>query len=488
MSRPTTFSSAVSFVAMAAMLAGCATSQSAIRDVKPVGEVGLATRALAALNSGDVAQSIDLAERAVAKTPNDAGFRALLGNAYFAGGRFASAEAAYKDALTLYSNQPQVILKLALVEIAQGKTAEAADFLNSAGDLVNPTDYGLALALAGHPKDAIQVLEPAARQAGADARVRQNLALAYALAGDWTEARTIAAQDVPASQLDARIQQWMQFASPAKASDQVASMIGVTPARVDPGQPVRLALAKADTRMAEAVPAPVATAAPTPAPQVAEAAPQPGPRLLQAVTLAPEAPATPPVPAPQATFAEVALPANAPARLKAVDAPAAPLPQFEVAAPAPAPKPAAAPVVKAAESPAPVTMALMTAATKARDAVQSFFTPAQAAKPAKLIKPAKPRTAVHGASGAVVQLGAYSSPQRVSEGWNHLTTRYPALRAYLPMRAKFVSPKGTFYRLSITGFSTQHEAVARCKLLKSRGGACFVRNFAGDAPVEYASR
>ena len=40
--------------------------------------------------------AIDLAERAVAKTPSDAGFRALLGNAYFAGGRFRSAEVAYQ--------------------------------------------------------------------------------------------------------------------------------------------------------------------------------------------------------------------------------------------------------------------------------------------------------------------------------------------------------------------------------------------------------
>jgi hypothetical protein len=101
---------------------------------------------------------------------------------------------------------------------------------------------------------------------------------------------------------------------------------------------------------------------------------------------------------------------------------------------------------------------------------------------------AKPRPAVHAASGAVVQLGAYSSPQGVSTGWNHLTARYPALRAYLPMRARVVLPKGTFWRLSITGFTNQREAIARCQLLKSRGGACFVRNFAGDAPVQYASR
>ena len=153
------------------------------------GEIGLATRAMAALNSNDVPAAIGFAERAVAKTPNDAGFRALLGNAYFAGGRFQSAEAAYQDSLTLYSNQPQVVLKLALVEIALGKSGEALSFLDAAKDVLDPADYGLAVALAGRPADAIEVLETAARAPGADARVRQNLALAFALAGDWTNAR-----------------------------------------------------------------------------------------------------------------------------------------------------------------------------------------------------------------------------------------------------------------------------------------------------------
>ena len=45
--------------------------------------------------------------------------------------------------------------------------------------------------------------------------IRLNLALAYALQGDWTVARTVAAQDVAADQLDTRIQQWMTFAKPA---------------------------------------------------------------------------------------------------------------------------------------------------------------------------------------------------------------------------------------------------------------------------------
>ena len=94
--------------------------------------VGVATRAQIALEQGDHATAIDFAERAVEGTPRDAGFRALLGNAYFSGGRFASAEAAYRDSLVLSPNQPQLVLKLALVAIAQGKNGEALAQLDAA--------------------------------------------------------------------------------------------------------------------------------------------------------------------------------------------------------------------------------------------------------------------------------------------------------------------------------------------------------------------
>ena len=114
------------------------------------------------------------------------GFRALLGNAYFGSGRFASAQGAYNDSLALAPAQPQVILKRALVQIALGKNSEAISSLQAAQGLIDPADYGLALALAGQPYDAVQVLETAARAQGADSRVRQNLALAYAISGDWT--------------------------------------------------------------------------------------------------------------------------------------------------------------------------------------------------------------------------------------------------------------------------------------------------------------
>ncbi len=91
-------------------------------------------------------------------------------------------------------------------------------------------------------------------------------------------------------------------------------------------------------------------------------------------------------------------------------------------------------------------------------------------------------------SKSVVQLGAYSSAERVSLAWAQLSKKYPALANYSPMRARFDGPKGTVWRLSIRGFDNQQEAIARCQSLKSRGGSCFVRSTAGDSPVQFASR
>jgi len=470
MSKPTRFGSAISFIALASVLAGCAAPQGRVASSSFAGkgdsDLGLGTRALMALNANDVPTAIALAERAVEKTPSDASFRSLLGNAYFAGGRFWSAESAYKDSLSIYSNQPQVVLKLALVEIAQGKNAEALQFLNAGRDVLDPADYGLALALAGQANDAVAVLEPAARQRGADSRIRQNLALAYALAGDWTNARVVASQDVPATQLDSRIQQWMQLAGPGRPADQIAALTGIKAAPADQGQPIRLALNKPAARLAQAAQAALTpVAAPAPRPQVVQAAP-------------------PPAPAPVPQFVEaVAPPAPRPVAAPAVQP-----------APAPAPKPLPKPVVAEAPAPAPVTFAMAAAASpEAPAAFAASFpvvhVPARVSKPVR--RPAAPvrQAALRSSnSGAVMQLGAYGSPERLNDGWAHLTQRYPALRAYLPMRARFVSPKGTFWRLSVTGFNSQREAVARCQLLKSRGGNCFVRAFAGDAPVEIASR
>lgn len=201
--------SAVSAIALAGILAGCAAPMSrSATAAKGKANLAYGLRAQMALSAGDYVSAVSLAEQAVEASPQDASVRGLLGNSYFAAGRFASAEAAYGDSLSLAPN-PQVILKRVLVQIAQGKNDEANSLLRSAQGLLDPADYGLALALSGRPDEAVQVLDVAARAQGADARVRQNLALANALAGDWTAARTIAAQDIsPISSMRASSSGW----------------------------------------------------------------------------------------------------------------------------------------------------------------------------------------------------------------------------------------------------------------------------------------
>lgn len=430
---------AVSLVAIATACAGPGNrprSASIFGGKVDTGNIGLATRAQMALASNDVATAIPLAERAVERSPNDAGFRALLGNCYLAAGRFASAEAAYRDSLTLVPTQPQVALKLALVQIAQGKNDEAKLLLAEAQGLLDPADTGLALALAGDPQSAVGLLEQVARNPGSDSRTRQNLALAHAFAGNWEQARTVAAQDVPADQLDSRIQHWMVLAKPARASDQVAAFIGIQPVAGDPGQPIRLALNKNEAvRQAAAEP----IAAPVPAQQLSAVAVVDLPPAAEPVAVA----AAEPVPAPEAA---------------------------PIAAPQPTPAPvyASAPIREARP-------ALSPAAVRLSDSVPALR---KAAAPL-------PRK---GNSRAVVQIGAYSSRGNVAIGWSKVAGKYGALKRYTPVTARYAGPNGTFYRLSVKGFASNREAANLCASLKRAGANCFVRSVSGDAPVQFASR
>ena len=97
------------------------------------------------------------------------------------------------------------------------------------------------------------------------------------------------------------------------------------------------------------------------------------------------------------------------------------------------------------------------------------------------------RPAAFGGSRSVVQLGAYSSRAGVSAGWAKLTAKYPALRGYEPATARFDSSNGIVYRLSVSGFDSGGDAKSMCSSLKTKGGACFVRSVAGDAPIRLAS-
>lgn len=231
-------------------------------------------------------KAVDFAEAAVALQPRDADYRVLLGQSYMQAGRFASAHEAFVDTLALDPKNARAALNLALAETAEGDWAAARATLNDHADSIPAADRGLALALAGDPKGAVQVLYPAAREPGADAKTRQNLALALALAGDWRDARVIVAMDLSPADVDKRLGQWAQLAQPRRASDQVAALLGVTPSQ-DPGQPIALALNAPAAPIARAAAEPASETVPAPivAPQPVLAAATPSAKPIQTASV-----------------------------------------------------------------------------------------------------------------------------------------------------------------------------------------------------------
>lgn len=195
-----------------------------------------------AMARGVPAAAVRQAEAAVREAPRDPQARATLGRAYLAVGRFRSAETAFGDALALDPNQARVAINRALAQIAMGRADEAMALLDSLRGGGNDSDVGLALALLGRPDEARPLLIAAARAPGADARVRQNLAFAYALEGRWNDAAAIAAQDVPADLVAERLRRWAMVGQlRANPAMQVGAMLGVLPSP-DAGQPEALAL------------------------------------------------------------------------------------------------------------------------------------------------------------------------------------------------------------------------------------------------------
>ncbi|HEY0270122.1 MAG TPA: tetratricopeptide repeat protein, partial [Sphingomonas sp.] len=165
-------------------------------------------------------QAIAAAERAVAASPRNADYRMLLGQSYLSAGRFASAETSFRDSLTLSPGQPRAAFDLALAETAQGRGEDARALLASLGG-VPAGDLGLAMVLAGDHEGGIAKLVAAARRDDSTARVRQNLALAYALDGKWNEARAVAMQDTVPARLDAQLSGCASLAGPNQARRQI---------------------------------------------------------------------------------------------------------------------------------------------------------------------------------------------------------------------------------------------------------------------------
>lgn len=407
-----------------------------------------AEKARVAIDKGKASNAVSHAEAAVAASPRNGGYRALLGQAYLNDGRFASASAALAEAMELGVTDSNTVLALALAYIAQDKRSAAVELLSEHRDNVPAADIGLALALAGDGEASIYVLTEAARTPGAGARTRQNLALAYALSGRWAQARIVASQDLALDKVEARMAEWSKLAEQRSSQVRVASLIG-TKARTDAGMPVRLALSNfGDTQLATA-PAPVTVASADPAPVETYA---PAPVLADA----------------SSAIRTVELPM--PERGADGVVPVTELPQ---------PAPAGEIIFADAE---PYRTAPGAAAETVRPAQR------QALELATMIVPKAMGFDSKKPSGWAVQLGAYDSLGIAKEKWDVLKRKNSQL-THFPASSHMANVKGrTFHRLTVNGLATRADATNLCQQLKAQGQVCFIRQMGGSESIQWAAK
>jgi Flp pilus assembly protein TadD len=124
-------------------------------------------------------------------------------------GRSLMALGLYKKAIPEFERALQIGGKddsktmnlLAMAQLRDGDASSAIATLNEAlehnDDLVTRNNLGFTYIMAGENSKAIQVLEEVAKNPKSTAQQRQNLALAYGLAGRDEDARATALQDLP---------------------------------------------------------------------------------------------------------------------------------------------------------------------------------------------------------------------------------------------------------------------------------------------------
>ncbi|MFL0357460.1 tetratricopeptide repeat protein [Erythrobacter sp. GH1-10] len=429
-------------------LSGCTTSSAAPAETS-------FAKAQVALEKGQVDKAITHAEAAVLAEPRNAGFRAMLGAAYLESGRFNSAATSFGDALELGDEDPRTVLSYALAKVATGDSAAARAKLGEWEGAINPADLGLAYALAGNPERGVHILTNTLRGGENTAKVRQNLAYTYALAGNWPAARVMVAEDVPAGQVDARLSDWASIARPEDFQVRVASLLNVTPVS-DGGQPQYLAL----------------TNFPSQQMMVAEAEDQ-SPEAL--AVAAPEVETVP------NTAASIAIGPDGVENAESTDAKVA-----RIAA-ATGAKPAAPKSDTAAAKPAPKAGSKRPAGVRfvSNEVIQKV--PATAKPTAKKaptrVASASSQRRMAVASGAsathLVQLGSFDSRAVAETKWEELQRKFPSLKGRDAVITEAEVNGKTYFRVAATGF-TGKSARSMCSTAKSKGTGCFA--YAASSP------
>lgn len=423
-------------------LAGCATKAAAPANVS-------ASKAASELAKGNEGSAVAHAEEAVRAEPRNAAYRAVLGASYMEAGRFLSAATSFKDAMDLGDTSPRTALSYALAQAAAGNNATALQTLDEWRGQIDPADLGLAMALAGDPDQGVHILGNALRNGQNTSKVRQNLAYAYALQGNWRAARLMAAEDVPADKVGDRMAEWAQTMQPGMGQHRVAALLGV-PVVGDTGQPVELALSNA--------PSAVELAASTVEPE-GRFAPVQGYTIPELPPVGGELPAvaSAPVTDDYAYAVPVEVPASAPANFaQAFEAPAPnaqAMERFTQETVKFVANPVVQPVQNSRPASAPQRVAAAPASTTARAALDGEH---------------------------LVQLGSFSSEAGAKRAWGIYSKRYPQLKDADMVITKAVVRGKTYFRVSAGGFQ-RASAATMCNSVKSQGQGCIA--WAANKPL-----
>ncbi len=486
------FGYAVTSAMVGALLASCATEGKSTRADAS------ASQAQEALAEGQTPEAIRLAEEAVVGEPRNASYRAMLGRAYMDAGRFASAASAFDDAMTLGDSSTRTALSMALSLIGEGKQQEAVALLGDWEKDIAPSDAGLAYSLAGDPARGIALLETSIRGGQNTAKSRQNLAYSYALAGRWREARLMAQQDVPADQIDNRIDQWSRTVAPEAYQARIATLLNVPHNVADAGQPTRLALANSpevNQLLAEAAGAGTNAAAPRSGGELPALAALPasasGPQSVDP-TVALEGYRAPAVERPRDFQTAFATQAPAGGSLAAVtqdairfaqspEARSAPVRQGVTptarpaqAAPALAPMAPAAPQLAAAPATAPQPRPAAVAPAQQVAQAQPTRAQAPAAAPTRVAAVAAP------GGNRQAQLGSFTSEQGARRAWGTFVRQYPELANHRMVITQ-ANVNGKQYWRVAAGGMTVAQSNSLCGKVKSRGNSCLAMAEAAPA-------
>lgn len=453
----------------ASLAAGCATN--------PLGKVNARAASAAKANYADD-KDIAKVEKKVSAEPNDASLRVQLASDYLAAGRFESAATTFEDAIALGDRSPRTALSLSLAYVGLGRNADALALLKQWRDSIPASDYGLAIALAGDTKQGVSILAGELRGGHADAKLRQNLAYAYALDGRWREARLMVAQDIPADKVDSRISTWAREGRPEDFRKRVAGLLGA-PVRSDSGQPEFLALKASERTAAPMMASAAGTSSDAPdgsaqeLPPIASGADDWGAKASEPTSLL----------MPVASANADSSAGNGPATVADHTVASAPVGnQFDQAFADSSEKPA--PV---AHNPAP---AVHSPAPLAYSEASTPFLSKPVVQPVPRLRDTKPSRTSHtheasqliaSGSGYLVQLGSFSSPENAKRAWKIYKSRYPSLSDQdLHISEALVRGK-KFWRVAVAGFD-MGSAHAMCSTVKGRGYGCIAYSASRPLP------